>query len=183
MDSLEILDIISKGEDSLHQFKVDVTNATLLASEMVAFSNTNGGLILIGVDNNNNIIGLSDDDIRRINQLISNTATNNIKNPINPLTENVVVGDKKIIVIKIEEGSDKPYLDNDGAIWVKSGSDKRKVTSKEELRRLFQSSDIFHADEIPVHSATIEELDLPFFKDFCRLVYSRDLDCKGSSEK
>jgi ATP-dependent DNA helicase RecG len=176
MDSFEILDIISKGEDSLHQFKVDITNATSLASEMVAFSNTNGGLILIGVDNNNNIIGLTDDDIRRINQLISNTATNNIKNPINPLTENAIIGDKKVIVIKVEEGLDKPYLDNDGAIWVKSGSDKRKVTSKEELRRLFQSSDIFHADEIPVHSATIEELDRNFYMDFYRNVYEKDLD-------
>lgn len=176
MDSLEILEIISKGEDSLHQFKVDITNATSLASEMVAFSNTTGGLILIGIDNNNNIIGLSDNDVRRINQLISNSASDHVKNPINPITENIVVGDKKIIVVKVEEGLDKPYLDNTGAVWVKSGSDKRRVTSKEELRRLFQSSDIFHADEIAVHSATIEELDLPFFKDFCRIVYSKDLD-------
>ncbi|MEW6653285.1 MAG: RNA-binding domain-containing protein [Bacteroidota bacterium] len=176
MDSLEVLDIISKGEDSSHQFKVDIANTTSLAGDMAAFSNTNGGMILIGVDDNNNIVGLSNDDIRRINQLISNTATSNIKNPINPISENIIVGDKKIIVVKVEEGLDKPYLDNEGAIWVKSGSDKRRVTSKEELRRLFQSSDIFHADEIPVHSATIEELDLPFFKDFCRIVYSKDLD-------
>jgi ATP-dependent DNA helicase RecG len=176
MDTLEILDIISKGEDSLHQFKADVTNAKSLASEMAAFANTNGGLILIGVDDKNNIIGLSDKDLRKINQLISNAASNNIKNPINPLTENIVVGDKKIIIVKIEEGLDKPYLDNEGAVWVKSGSDKRKVTSKEELRRLFQSSDIFHADEIPVRSATIEELDRDFYNDFYRKVYEKDLE-------
>lgn len=176
MDELEILEMISRGEDSMHQFKADVTNSTSLASEMAAFANTNGGFILIGVDNNNNIIGLSDNDIRRINQLISNTATNNIKNPINPITENVIVGGKKIIVVSINEGIDKPYLDNEGVIWVKNGSDKRKVTSKEELRRLFQSSDIFHADEIPVHSATVEELDLPFLKDFCKDVYEKDID-------
>ena len=104
MNEFEILEIISRGEDSKHQFKVDVTNATSLASEMVAFANTNGGFILIGVDKNNNIIGLSDDDIRRINLLISNTATNNIKNPINPITENLQIGNNKIIVVKIEEG-------------------------------------------------------------------------------
>jgi ATP-dependent DNA helicase RecG len=176
MNEFEILEIISRGEDSKHQFKVDVTNATSLASEMVAFANTNGGFILIGVDKNNNIIGLSDDDIRRINLLISNTATNNIKNPINPITENLQIGNNKIIVVKIEEGLDKPYLDNDGAVWVKSGSDKRKVTSKEELRRLFQSSDIFHADEVPVRSATIDELDLNLFKEFCKAVYSQEIE-------
>ena len=173
---MEILDIISNGEDSKHQFKADVTNSTLIASEMAAFANTSGGIILIGVSNNNEIVGLSDEDIRRINQLISNSATNNIKNPINPMTENITIGDKKIIVAKIEEGLDKPYLDNDGVVWVKNGSDKRKVTSKEELRRLFQSSDIFHADEIPVRSATINELDVTLFKDYCEHVYSKDIE-------
>ncbi|HLP61773.1 MAG TPA: hypothetical protein VK186_23230 [Candidatus Deferrimicrobium sp.] len=39
------------------------------------------------------------------------------------------------------------YCDNDGAFWVKSGSDKRKVTSPEELQRLFQSSGKIYADE------------------------------------
>lgn len=176
MDPLELLDIISKGEDSQHQFKVDVTNASSIAAEMAAFANTKGGMIIIGVDNQHNIVGLSDDDIRRINQLISNAATNNIKNPINPQTENVIISDKKVIVVTVDEGLDKPYFDNEGAVYVKSGSDKRKVTSKEELRRLFQTSDIFHADEIPVRSATIEELDLEFFKKYCRDVYNINIE-------
>ncbi len=177
MNEFEILDIISKGEDSKHQFKGDVTNAVSLASEMVAFTNTEGGIILIGVDDKNNmIIGLSEDDIRRINQLISNAATNNVRNPINPITENILIENKKIIVVKIEEGLDKPYLDNAGVVWVKNGSDKRRVTAKEELRRLFQSSDIFHADEVPVRSATIDELDSTLFKEFCRAVYSQEIE-------
>ncbi|UCH97714.1 MAG: hypothetical protein JSV88_12925 [Candidatus Aminicenantes bacterium] len=36
---------------------------------------------------------------------------------------------------------------NEGAFWVKNGSDKRKVTSPEELQRLFQSSGKIYADE------------------------------------
>ncbi len=36
-----------------------------------------------------------------------------------------------------KSGLDKPYFDKNGAIWLKSGSDKRRVNSKEELRRLF----------------------------------------------
>lgn len=176
MDELEIIDVISKGEDSKNQFKVDINNATQIAQEMAAFSNSNGGKIFIGVNDNNEIIGLSDDDVRRINNYISDAATGHIREPINPLTENVKIGDKLIMIVDVKEGNNKPYLDKDGVVWVKSGANKAKVTSREELRRMFQSSDLFHADEIPVHSATIEELDLPFFKDFCRIVYEKDLD-------
>ena len=40
---------IAAGEDSSRQFKVDVRNVNSLASEMVAFANSDGGTIFIGV--------------------------------------------------------------------------------------------------------------------------------------
>ncbi|MGD9157440.1 MAG: ATP-binding protein [Desulfobacteraceae bacterium] len=49
MKKSELNKIIKKGEDSRLQFKVDVRNADTLAAEMVAFSNSEGGLILVGV--------------------------------------------------------------------------------------------------------------------------------------
>ncbi len=58
--------------------------------------------------------------------------------------------------VKIEitnpKGIDNPYFDRSGIIWLKSGSDKRRVNSKEELRRLFPMSDQFHADELPTQA-------------------------------
>lgn len=176
MDAIELLEILERGEDSRHQFKEDITNATSLAGEMVAFSNTKGGMIIIGSDDNGQPGGLSTDDINRLNQLVSNTATNNVKNPINPLTENIKVGDKLLMVVHIAEGTDKPYMDNNGIVWVKSGSDKRRVTSKEELRRLFQSSDLVHADEVPVTRTTENDIDLNYFKTFYKNNFDEDIE-------
>jgi len=48
METEELLAIIARDEDSRHQFKADVNNASSLGAEMVAFSNSAGGLILIG---------------------------------------------------------------------------------------------------------------------------------------
>jgi ATP-dependent DNA helicase RecG len=45
-----------------------------------------------------------------------------------------------------------------GAITKKAGADKRRVNSKEELRRLFQITDQFHADELPTR-AGLDALD------------------------
>ena len=43
MKAAELIEIVSRGEDSLHQFKANVTNADALAAEIVAFSNSMGG--------------------------------------------------------------------------------------------------------------------------------------------
>jgi ATP-dependent DNA helicase RecG len=59
-----------------------------------------------------------------------------------------------------------------GVIWLKVGEDKRRVNSKEELRRLFQDSGRFHADELPP-KAGVEALDKLRFRDFLRDVYKR----------
>ncbi len=47
MDALEIFDLIKKGESSKVQFKEMVTDAYKIATEMVAFSNSMGGIIVI----------------------------------------------------------------------------------------------------------------------------------------
>lgn len=150
MEAIELIELISRGEDSRTQFKQsqDVTNTKSLAGEMVAFANSKGGRILIGVDDTGSVIGLSPDDIRRINQLISNTATNCGQPPINPETENISVGWLLVMVVTVPEGISKPYADNDGVFWVKSGADKRRVTSREEVQRMLQNADLVHADGV-----------------------------------
>jgi len=178
MEALELIDLISRGEDSRTQFKQgqDVTNAKSLAGEMVAFANSNGGRILIGVDKNNSVIGLSADDIRRINQLISNTATDCVRPSINPKTENISINEKLVMVVTVVEGISKPYADNDGVFWVKSGSDKRRVTSREEIQRMLQSADLVHADEVPVEGTTTADIDLDHFSKFFEGQYGELLD-------
>lgn len=166
MDALTLIEIIERGEDSCHQFKRDINNPKDMAQELAAFANTKGGLLIIGVNDDGTIEGLSNNDIRRLNKMISNVASSHIRNPINPTTENVQLADGLVMVINVEEGVDKPYITNDGLIYVRSGADKRKVTSREEIRRLFAEADLIHAGEIPVSGSTVNDLDLNFFEEF-----------------
>jgi ATP-dependent DNA helicase RecG len=57
-------------------------------------------------------------------------------------------------------------MDKDGIIWVKSGADKRRATSREEIQRLFQQAGLVHADETPVAGLGVADLDLPYFEGF-----------------
>lgn len=171
MDLSDLKTVILRGEDSRHQFKEDIRNGDSLAAEMVAFSNSRGGYIFIGVSNKGDLVGLSSMDVDRINQLISNSASQHVKSPITIHTENISVrADRVVIVLTVPEGIDKPYFDNQGVIWLKSGADKRRIHSKEELRRLFQEVDLIHADEVPTR-AGVEVINSKHLQDFLRDVF------------
>lgn len=166
MDESTLLAQIAGGEDSTRQFKTDIRNAESLASEMAAFANTEGGTLYIGVADDGTVPGLSRQDVTRINQLISNAASQLVRSPLTVHTKNVALqGGNVVIVLIVPKGIDKPYFDKNGVIWLKTGSDKRRVNSKEELRRLFQISNQFHADELPT-KAGIDKLDKLRFRDF-----------------
>lgn len=173
MDIEDLRKEISSGEDSSRQFKSNVHNAESLAAEMAAFANSDGGTIVIGVADDGSIQGLSGEDVSRLNQMISNAASQLIKSPLAVKTTNIVCeGGRLVIVLQVAKGLDKPYFDKNGVIWLKAGADKRRVNSKEELRRLFQISDQFHADELPT-KATLEAIDKLRLRDFLRDTYDQ----------
>ena len=166
METTELIEIISRGEDSQHQFKADITNADQLAAELIAFSNSGGGRIFIGVTDQNSVAGLTQTSTARINLLLSNTASEKVLPPVNVLTENVSHPNGTVMVVSVCEGINKPYMDKKGIIWVKNGADKRRATSREEIQRMFQQSGLVHADETPVHGVGTADLDIAYFERF-----------------
>lgn len=158
MEALELLELVQKGESSLVQFKEDINHISQLAQEFSALANTQGGIVLIGISDKSEIKGLSPAQIHKLNQWISNAASQNIKPPISPLTEVVTVGDKNILVVKVPFGYSRPYYTNEGVAYVKIGSDKR-IAPPEEILRIFQSAGKIYADESTVIGTTIHDID------------------------
>jgi ATP-dependent DNA helicase RecG len=182
MDAIELIDIISKGESSTVQFKERVNDAYSIATEMVAFSNSEGGLIIIGVNDKTGASnGLAFEEIQNTNQLLVNAASDNVKSPIVIFTETVLVSGHNLIVVRIKEGNNKPYRDNKGVVWVKNGSDKRKVVSNEELLRMLQSAGNIAADEEPVTNTSYNDIDIDFFKNFVQKKTEKSFDDVGQS--
>ncbi|MGE6529519.1 RNA-binding domain-containing protein [Pseudomonas sp. NPDC077382] len=159
MTLVELQQILARGEDSRHQFKRDFNNTDALATELVAFANTSGGLLLIGVDDSGAVSGLSGADVSRLNQMLSNAASQNVKPAINPLSRNIQTEHGLVMVVTVDQGLNKPYVDSHGRIWVKSGADKRRVTAREELQRLFQQAGLVCADAVPVAGSSAADID------------------------
>jgi len=145
------------GEDSRHQFKQNITSQDSLAAEIVAFSNGQGGYIIIGVDDRGKIIGLTSEDIHRLNQMIANTSTQSVIPSVNVSIQNLKAGDKNVMIVSVPAGLNKPYNDNNGLFWVKNGADKRKTTSRYEILRMYQNANFIHADEMTTQNTSISE--------------------------
>lgn len=176
METTELLEAIGRGEDSRRQFKQDVTNPASLGAEIAAFANSGGGQIFIGVADDGTVRELAAVHVARLNQLISNAASIVVRPAINPQTENVPVGNGVVVVVTVPDGLSKPYVDNTGAIWVKSGSDKRKVTAREELQRMFQSAQLVHGDDVPVPGTSVSDIDVEYFRRFFKNRFEEDFD-------
>jgi predicted HTH transcriptional regulator len=161
MKALEILDLISKGESSTVQFKERLPHQDSLAQEMVAFSNTEGGILIIGVnDKTGSLNGLSFDEIQTINRQLVKVPSQSVFPSITITTETVNVEGSNLIVVGIKEGFSKPYKDRLGSIYMKNGSDKRRVTSNDEISRLLQSSKAMFADEMIIQGTTTANVNM-----------------------
>lgn len=120
--------------------------------------------------------GRFSEDIGRLNQLVSNAASQHVRSPVNLLTENIATDHGLVMVVTVPPGNNKPYMDLQGRIWVKCGADKRQVTAREEMQRLFQQSGLVYADEVPVGSAGLDDLDLAVFGDYFARRYRKPVD-------
>jgi predicted HTH transcriptional regulator len=80
---------VALGEDSRCRFKQDMQSPDAVAAEMVAFANSDGGVIILGVADDSSLSGLRIADVSRLNQMISNVAAQHVRGPLTVQTENV----------------------------------------------------------------------------------------------
>ncbi len=163
-----------RGEDSFTQYKKEINNAESLAEEMVAFANSDGGYILVGIDEDKQgkgvAFGIS--NIKNLNNHISNASSENCVPAIFPKTQSLIIENKDVVIIYIEKGKQCPYRTKSGKYLMRAGADKRAV-SQEELSRMLQASGSFHVEELPVRGANVETaLDMIKLAQFFEKTYN-----------
>ena len=122
------------------EFKSQFTEE--IYKEVIAFANTDGGIVYVGIDNDGNVIGLADVDqeYTRI--------TNGIRDAIMPdvtMFVRFTIQDNKIVRIAVSEGTNKPYyLKGKGlkpsGVYVRQGTSSVPA-SPEQIRRMIKESD------------------------------------------
>jgi len=173
MTELEIRQLIAKGEGYHLEFKLEAESNEDFAKTIVCFANTDGGKILIGIDDLGNIVGVSDVD--ELMRSIDDIAMNRCEPPITIIQEHVVIDNKFVVIVHVEKGIQKPYRTKSGRYYVRA-SNRCRQASREELLRIFQSTESLYYDELPVIRATISDLDYSLIRDFLKKYLDLDVE-------
>ena len=132
----ELIEKIMLGEDSTIEFKREIPHRNNMADEIAAFANSQGGVILIGVDDYREIVGLELQELDRIEKTVVEICEDSIEPTVPIFTEKLRIDDKNILKIEVPRSLFVHKTPN--GYFARHGSSKREMPT-DQLARLLQS--------------------------------------------
>lgn len=127
----EIITLLEQGEGQSLEFEKFVPSPEDLARDMVAFANADGGKIVLGLDDKNkHLIGL-DIQNEEFKNWVKDVGEKRCHPKVVPETEIMEHAGKKIAIINVSEGEERPYK-TDEICYIRDGADSRPALDEEE---------------------------------------------------
>jgi ATP-dependent DNA helicase RecG len=177
MTKTELLELLKNGENSGVEFKRDDIRPEKLAEAIAALLNLEGGHILLGVESDGSVTGLTRDPAMA-EEWVMEVARTHVRPAAIPYWETIPWDGGRIlgIVTLPPDAPDKPYKAKRGSAWMtqmRVGTTTRDATDEEEARLYMQSGRLPY-DRRPVPGSSLDDFDRR------RLVnYFRDLRQQG----
>jgi ATP-dependent DNA helicase RecG len=160
MDRQTLLHLISGGESSTVEFKREVERPERLAREVVGLANGRGGHVLIGVNDDQSIGGVTLSP--GYEEWVAQVGAETISPPLRLNCQAVDLDGRTVLVVEVPSGPDKPYAVKQGqhksTVYARYGSTTRPA-SREAIRRLYQNGGELIYDTLVVQGATLSDLD------------------------
>ena len=185
MNKTELRELVRNQESSGVEFKRDAIDNRALAKELVAFANLQGGIVLLGVEDDGAVSGLTrrdpseySDDVpdedsprsyKRLEEWVMQACRDKIRPELIPYLE--VVRDVEpgldVAVVQVDRGWTVHHVwhDQHRSYYIRVGSLSREA-SPEELERLFQQRGVFRVEIRPVSGSSIRDLDRRRLRDY-----------------
>jgi ATP-dependent DNA helicase RecG len=189
----ELLEILSNGENSGVEFKRDTIDNRALARELVAFANLQGGRVLLGVEDDGSVVGLTRADARepageggrgaprtyqRLEEWVMQACRDKVRPELIPYFEVLreIEPGRDIAIVQVERGwaAHHVWHDQHRAYYIRVGSLSREA-SPEELERLFQQRGAFRIEIRPVSGSSIKDLDRRRLRDYFERLRSQQV--------
>ena len=180
----ELLDMITNGENSGVEFKRDDLATQDLAKELVAFSNLEGGMVFLGVEDDGTVSGLTRPNLE---EWVMNVCRDKIRPAIVPFFEVIRgVGDgdgNDVAIVRVTRGYNVHALwhNSSNRYLVRVGTQSREA-SQEELARLFQQRGSIRAELQSVSGASLEHLDRRRVRNYFQDIRQQDVPTDDDEE-
>jgi len=146
---MDWIKFISKGESKTLEFKEQLPTNNSIAKTVIAFANTSGGKLIIGVSDSREIVGIQEENIFEIKDKIISLIFDRCSPNILPEIYTVTIEDKLLLIVEVFRGNLLPYyFKSKGKLegtYIRVGSSNRlsdeKILAELERQRIHRSFD------------------------------------------
>ncbi|MBX2840465.1 MAG: putative DNA binding domain-containing protein [Flammeovirgaceae bacterium] len=176
----QLIKIIAKGESQTLDFKRTISHKNKIAKTLVAFANTRGGKLLVGVTDDKHILGVDPEEEKFS---LDEAASFLCKPPIQLEYFEIENREKKVIlIVKVSSSDEKPHsaLDTNGNwnVYVRA-NDKSILAGKQTIKNM----DGVDSDIIPLHLTPNEKKLYSYLKDKERITVKQFSKLVNISER
>ena len=166
MEWTDVLDRIAEGESGRTEFKSELGNLRAIGRAICAFANTEGGVIIVGVDDSREIVGV-EEDTERVQERLTSFLQAGCSSPVNASVGSHEDPKGRIHWIEVPRQRGFEPLRYGGRVWV-----RRQRSSVEpsptELQELYNAFGYILTEERPIQAATTTHVDLEAFRAYLR---------------
>ena len=171
---MDIKKLIEKGETQSLEFKESLRLKDEIGETVSAFSNSDGGTVIVGVSNSGGVSGV--DIGENTVEELANYIKRNTDPQIFPSVKIQGVGVKKVVMIAVEESQEKPvFFKNHG--YKRVGATNQQISASELRKLAKESGERIYWDERICEDASLADIEEEKVKQFLRKAkYERRLE-------
>lgn len=163
MHESEFKNLIEKGESDSLEFKKSTSDWRGIIESVCAFANSNGGIVIIGIKGNGEVIGqqVTDDTLKN---LVNGIALN-IESKVYPVVRKLDYEGKNLICIEMEDSPLKPHIAF-GRFFLRVGPTNQRASQEEYKIMLSERLNGYGFDHMLHEEATVKDLDMEEFYNY-----------------
>lgn len=176
-----IVDLIAQPESKVLEFKRDLSSLGPILKTIVAFANTAGGILIIGLTADRHIIGIS--DVFKAEETLASAIADNINPAILPEIEIATVQEKALLIVKVAHWRAPFCIKKEGipnGVYIRLGSTSRPA-GPDIIAELQRSVTNVSYDQQGISHLSTSALDYEKIKKIFRLVNKEINDKKLQS--
>ena len=181
MQWLDILKRIESGEGRQTEFKRGLGDLSAVGKAICAFANSEGGVIVLGIDDSRNIVGVSE-DAERVHERLTSFLQTGCSTPVSARLGSHADPGGRVHWLEVPFQRGFEPMRHDGRVWV-----RRERSSVEpsptELQELYNAFGYILTEERAIQDATAAHIDLGAFRSYLhRLGFDTDEEPQPASE-
>jgi len=173
---IDLSKMIEDGESEKTEFKNSLSLHNPIYTAISAFSNKGGGTILVGINDNNQVVGVSLG--KNTLENLANEIQRNTDPHIFPTITVLKKDNYNVVIIEVEESEEKPVFFRDKA-FIRVGKTNQKLSSSEIKRMILEGHSGVYWDEKICENAIMDDIDvykLKWFVNETNKQRNRELD-------